>query len=156
MDVTKVKSGPHFTAADLGPLSQMDQYKFKHPALPRETDGKLFLNELLGLTSSEISINKMPPKTSMLFYHKHRSNEEVYIFLKGTGEFQIDGKVLPVEEGTVIKVSQEGERCWRNKSESEDLLYIVVQARANTFEGQSVDDGIGVQKKVSWVGKEPA
>ncbi|MFO0699983.1 MAG: hypothetical protein U0236_12200 [Nitrospira sp.] len=42
MDVTKMTSGPHFTAADLGPLSQLDQYTFKHPALPRETDGKLF------------------------------------------------------------------------------------------------------------------
>jgi hypothetical protein len=55
MDLTKIKNGLHFTAVDLGPLSQLDQYKFKHPALPSETDGKIFLNELLGLTSSERS-----------------------------------------------------------------------------------------------------
>ncbi|MHB0888381.1 hypothetical protein [Acidithiobacillus sp.] len=36
------KHGPHFTAADLGPLDQLDQYKFKHPALPQEMEGKLF------------------------------------------------------------------------------------------------------------------
>lgn len=152
----KIKNGPHFTAAHLGPLAQLDQYKFKHPALSRETDGKLFLQELLGLTSSEISINKMPPKTSMLFYHKHRLNEEIYIFLKGEGQFQIDDKVLPIGEGTVIRVAQEGERCWRNTSGTEDLLYIVIQARAGTCEGQTVQDGVGVQKKVSWVAKEPA
>lgn len=80
-----------FTAADLGPFSQLDQYQYKHPALPRETDGKLFLNKLLGLTSSEISLNKLPPRTSMPFYHTHRLNEEIYTFLKGEGEFQIDG-----------------------------------------------------------------
>lgn len=31
----------------------------------------------------------------MPFYHTHRLNEEIYLFLKGVGEFQIDGKVLP-------------------------------------------------------------
>ena len=92
----------------------------------------------------------------MLFYHKHRLNEEIYIFLNGEGEFQIDGKVMPVREGTVIRVAQEGERCWRNISATEDLLYIVIQARAGTYEGQAIEDGIGIQKKVSWVAKEPA
>ena len=154
--MTKTKSGPNFTAVELGPLAQLDQYKFKHPALPRETDGKIFLNQILGLTSSEISLHKMPPRTSMPFYHKHRLNEETYIFLKGRGEFQIDDKVLSVTEGTVIRVAQGGERCWRNTSETEDLFYIVVQARAGTYEGQTVADGVGVQKRVSWVAKEPA
>ena len=150
------KHGANFTAIDLGPLSELGQYKFKHPALPRETDGKVFLNHMLGMTSSEISINKLPPQTSMPFYHTHRLNEEIYLFLKGEGEFQIDDKVLPIREGTVIRVSQEGERCWRNTSKTEDLHYVVVQARAGTYEGHTVADGVGVQKRVSWVGKEPA
>lgn len=154
--MTKPKSGPNFTAVDLGPLAQFDHYKYKHPALPRETDGKVFLNQLLGLTSSEISLNKLPPRTSMPFYHKHRLNEEIYIFLKGAGEFQFDNKVLPISEGTVVRVSQEGERCWRNTSETEDLYYVVVQARPGTYEGNTVADGVGVQKRVSWVNKEPA
>ena len=80
--MTKTKNGLNFTAINLGPLSQLDQYKFKHPALPRETDGKVFLNQILGLTSSEISINKLPPRTSMPFYHKHRLNEEITSFLR--------------------------------------------------------------------------
>ena len=150
------KHGTNFTAVHLGPLAQLHQYKYKHPALPRETDGKVFLNQILGMTSSEISINKLPPRTSMPFYHQHCLNEEIYIFLKGEGEFQIDGKVLPVSEGTVVRVSQEGERCWRNTSETEDLYYVVVQARAGTYEGNTVADGVGVQKRVSWVAKEPA
>ena len=154
--MTKTKHGTNFTAIDVGPLAQLDQYTFKHPVLPRETDGKVFLNQLLGLTSSEISIDKLPPRTSMPFYHTHRLNEEIYIFLKGEGEFQIDGKVFQVGEGTVVRVAQEGERCWRNTSETEDLYYVVVQARAGAYEGNTVVDGVGVQKRVSWVGKEPA
>ncbi len=154
--MTNSKRGPNFTAIDLGPLAQLDQYKYKHPALPRETDGKVFLNQLLGMTSSEISINKLPPRTSMPFYHTHRLNEEIYIFLKGVGEFQIDGKVLPIHEGTVVRVAQEGERCWRNTSDTDELYYVVVQACAGTYEGHTVEDGVGVQKRVSWVAKEPA
>lgn len=152
----ETKNGPNFNAVHLGPLAQLDQYTYKHPALPRETDGKVFLNQLLGMTSSEISINKLPPRTSMPFYHKHQLNEEIYIFLKGEGEFQIDGKVFQFSEGTVVRVAPEGERCWRNTSDTEDLYYVVVQARAGTYEGDTVADGVGVQKRVSWVAKEPA
>lgn len=150
------KHGANFTAVHLGPLAQLNQYTYKHPALPRETEGKVFLNQILGMTSSEISLNKLPPRTSMPFYHTHRLNEEIYIFLKGEGEFQIDGRILPISERTVVRVSQEGERCWRNTSQTEDLYYVVVQARAGTYEGNTVADGVGVQKRVSWVAKKPA
>ncbi|MBL8037795.1 MAG: cupin domain-containing protein [Nitrospira sp.] len=150
------KSGPHFTAVDLGPLSQLEQYTYQHPLLPRATDGKVFLNQLLGLTSSEISVNKLPPRTSMPFYHTHRVNEEIYLFVKGEGEFQIDGKVFPIQEGTVIRVAPDGERCWRNTSDTDSLYYIVIQACAGSYDGHTVEDGVGVQKRVSWVGKEPA
>ena len=47
------KHGPNFTAVHLGPLAQLDQYTYKHPALPRKTDGKVFLNQVLGMTSGE-------------------------------------------------------------------------------------------------------
>lgn len=153
--MVKTRKGPNFTAIDLGPLAQLNQYKFHHPALPREADGKVFLNRLLGLTSSEISLNKLPPRTSIPFYHKHRLNEEIYIFFKGEGEFQIDDKVLPIREGTVVRVAQDGERCWRNTSATEDLYYIVIQARANIYESQTVEDGLGVQKRVTWEAKKP-
>jgi hypothetical protein len=79
MSMTKTKNGANFTAIDLGSLAQLDQYKFKHPALPRETDGKLFLHQLLGLTSSEISMNKLPVPAPM----KTRRSQMVSAFKKG-------------------------------------------------------------------------
>jgi len=148
------KSGTSLTAVALGALSQLDQYTYQHPMLARENEGKICLNQLLSLTSSEISVNKLPPRTSMPFYHTHRLNEEIYIFVKSVGEFQIDGKVLPIQEGTVIRVGPDGERCWRNTSDMDSLYYIVIQARAGSYNGHAIEDGIGVQKKVSWVGKE--
>ena len=149
------KTGPNFTAIDLGALSDLTKFKFRPPGMTFEAEGKVFINQRLGLTSAEISINKMPPRASMPFYHKHRLNEEIYIVIKGSGEFQIDDKVFPVREGSVVRVAPDGERCWRNNSD-EDLYYVVIQARAGSYEGHTTQDGVGVQKRVSWAGKEPA
>ena len=56
----------------------------------------------------------------------------------------------------MVRIAQEGERCWQNTSATENLYYIVIQALAGTYEGQAVADGVGFQKRVSCVAKEPA
>src|ERR1700689_115333 len=103
------KKGDNFTAIDLGPMAALEQYVFNLPSAPISIEGKVFLNQLLGLTGAEISVNKMPAGQGMPFYHKHKLNEEVYLFLKGHGEFQIDGTVFPVREGSVVRVARGGE-----------------------------------------------
>ncbi len=149
----EVRNGTNFAAANLGEFVELNNFKFSHPALPFEVEGKVFLNSLLGLTSSEISLNKLPPKASMPFHHKHQRNEEIYIFIKGKGEFQIDDQIFPVSEGTVVRVAPDGVRCWRNLS-VEPLYYIVVQAPVGGYEsGRTISDGRAVQKPVCW---EPA
>ncbi|MDH4048469.1 MAG: cupin domain-containing protein [Gammaproteobacteria bacterium] len=149
----EVRNGTNFTAVSLGEFVGLNSFKFSHPALPFEVEGKVFLNSLLGLTSSEISLNKLPPKASMPFHHKHQLNEEIYIFIKGKGEFQIDDHIFPVSEGTVVRVAPEGVRCWRNLS-VEPLYYIVVQAPVGGYKSSgTISDGTAVQKPVRW---EPA
>jgi mannose-6-phosphate isomerase-like protein (cupin superfamily) len=147
------KTGQHFAVVDLGSFSGLDRFTIELPNAKREVVGKLFLKQLLNLTSAEISFNKLAPRQSIPFYHKHHLNEEIYIFIKGNGEFQVDDTVFPVSEGTVVRVDWNGERCWRNNS-NEDLYYIVIQARSGSYEGGTSEDGIGVEKRVSWVGKE--
>ncbi len=146
----EIKSGEHFTAVDLGEFADLDSYKFSHPILPFDVEGKVFLKSLLGLTSSEISINKLPPKTSIPFHHRHEKNEEIYIFIKGTGQFQIDDQIFPISEGTIVRVAPKGARCWRNTSE-EPLYYIVIQAPAAGYgNDDTIDDGKLVRKLVHW------
>ena len=148
------RTGQHFAVVDLGSLSALDQFSFELPTVNFKVAGKLFLKQLLNLSSAEISINKLAPGKSLPFYHKHRLNEEIYLFIKGNGEFQVDDSVFPVSEGTVVRVDCNGQRCWRNTSE-EDLYYnIVIQARAGSYDGETSEDGVGVEKRVSWVGKE--
>lgn len=147
------KTGQHFSVVGLGSFSGLDQFTFTLPTINHQVAGKLFLKQLLNLTSAEISVNHLPPGQSVPFYHKHHLNEEIYIFIKGNGEFQVDDTVFPVSEGTVVRVDCNGERCWRNNSD-EDLYYIVIQARAGSYEGGTSEDGIGIERRVSWVGKE--
>jgi len=138
------KIGNNFSFIDFGPFENVDQYSFKHPKLTEEVAGKQFLKDELGLTSMEVSLNKFPAGTSMPFSHKHRKNEELYIFLKGKGKFCVDGDWFEVQEGSVIKVAPNGIRTWRSSS-SEELLFIVIQAKAGTLEGGSIQDGIPVK-----------
>ncbi len=138
------KIGDNFSFAELGPFEKIDQYIFKHPKLTEGVAGKKFLKEELGLTSMEVSLNKFPAGTSMPFGHKHRANEELYLFLKGKGEFCVDGEWFEVQEGSAIKVAPNGVRTWRS-SASEELLFIVIQAKAWTLGEDSIQDGILVK-----------
>lgn len=149
------RTGQNFAVTDLGQFSELRQFAFETPEVPIKLEGKVFLKQLLNLTSSEISLNNLPPNTSVPFYHKHRLNEEVYVFVQGKGEFQVDDWVFPVSEGTIVRVDPDGERCMRNTSDTDDLCWIVVQARSGSYSNHTIQDGLRVQNQVSWSGKQP-
>lgn len=147
LDVVK---GKNFSGAHTGALEELHQYQFFHPlGKGRGFPGKLFLGEKLDMTGMEVSLNKLPAGQAMPFYHRHREHEELYVFLKGRGQFMVDDAVIDVQEGSVIRVAPDGVRTWRNHSE-EDLYYIVVQAKAGTLEAVDVEDGVVCPERVSW------
>ena len=144
------KNSHNFEAVHLGPFDTLNQYTFSHEGLPFEIEGKVFLNDLLKLSSAEVSLNRFPPNTSMPFYHRHQANEEIYIFIRGKGEFQVDGETFPVSEGSVVSVAPNGSRCWRSLADA-PLHFIVIQAPAGKYNnGVSIADGIGEGGQVTW------
>ncbi|NHC35288.1 cupin domain-containing protein [Scytonema millei] len=149
----EVQRSENATVANIGKLSQLNRFVFQLPSRAIEVEGKLFIKQILDLTSCEISFNKLPAKAAIPFYHKHKQNEEVYLFIQGKGEFQIDGKVFPIVEGTVVRVAPDGERTLRSISDK-DLVYIVIQSRANSYEGHTILDGVAIDKKVSWLNSD--
>jgi mannose-6-phosphate isomerase-like protein (cupin superfamily) len=148
------RTGQNFAVTDLGLFSELRKFIFEIPEAHLKVEGKVFLKQILDLSSAEISFNNLSPKTSMPFYHKHRLNEEIYVFVQGKGEFQVDDCVFSVGEGTVVRVDPEGERCMRNTSDIEDLCWIVIQSRVGSYPDHTIEDGFGVRKQVSWVGKQ--
>lgn len=139
-----IKSQSNFSFFNLSSFTNIGQYLFTHPKLTKKVAGKKFLKDELGLTSMEISINKFSPGESMPFSHKHKENEELYLFLQGRGEFCVDGEWFDVQEGSAIRVAPDAIRTWKNSS-SEDLIFIVIQAKAGTMLGNTIEDGILVK-----------
>ena len=143
-------SGTNYTAVHLGPLDGLDQYKFDHPVRKVEVVGKVFLNGLLGATGSEISLTKLPPKASVPFFHSHKLNEEVFVIVRGEGEFQVDDDVLPIGEGSVVRVACIGERCLRNTSADAPLIYICIQTMTGSLVQHTFADGVPSARTAKW------
>ncbi|MGD8191378.1 cupin domain-containing protein [Brevibacillus ginsengisoli] len=141
----QVIRGKNFDAVQLGTWSDLMEYKLDQP----KARGKVFLKDLLNFSGMEVSVNSFPPGVSMPFHHKHKENEEVYIFVKGSGQFQIDDTTIDVKEGTVIRVAEEGVRIWRNNS-TENLYFICIQAKAGSLQSGTIEDGILVDQPIHW------
>ncbi len=149
-EVRKGRTGSRYQVGETGRLD--------------EVDDKLFIGQPLGFTGMEVSLNRVPPGWSMPFLHDHREHEELYLFLGGEGEFQVDGDIFPVSAGTAVRVSPGGIRAWRNTGTG-DLLCVIVQANADSLAGRvapedasgflalspaSVQDGIRGSRDVRW------
>lgn len=100
-------------------------------------NGKAFLHDLLGLTSCEISVSTMPAGIKLPFNHKHKNNEEIYIFLKGNGTMILDNNIIEVKEGSCVKVLPIAVRTIESKT---DLEYICIQAKLNSLEQFGLND----------------
>lgn len=143
-----IAKGENFTAAHAGPWDEMMDYVFS-PLPQFKFPGKVFLNEVLGLNGMEVSLGVMKPGTQVPYSHRHAENEELYIFVKGAGQFYIDGEVIDVREGSSVRVAPAGERVWRNNS-TEDLHYIVIQAKAGSLGQKTLEDGQIIVPKFQW------
>ena len=144
----QIAEGTHFSALSTGSFSQLNDYVL--PVAPgMEIQGKVFMGQTLQTTGAEISFQSFAPGKETGFLHTHQTHEELYIFVSGKGEFQVDGQVFPVGEGSVVRVAPEGKRSVRNNG-TEPLIMIRVQYKAQTFTAQDAADGQLLQEPVKW------
>ena len=137
-----ISAGKNYSAGNLGGLDakRLLEYEVVNPADGKAFPGKVFLAESLGMSGMEVSFQVMPPNMGMPFFHKHRKNEEMYIILKGTGEFQIDDAVISIEEGSIVRVAPDGSRSWKNTG-GEPMIMMCIQAVAGTLKEFTGHDG---------------
>ncbi len=150
MKDVKIKSeGKNHVAIDLGLIDQLMDYSYIHPKRHQEVKGKVFIGELLKSTSAEISFTVIPPRTEIPFLHSHKNHEEIYVFLKGSGQFQVDDSVFEVSEGSVIRVSPNGKRSYRNNSDHQ-LIFLCIQNQAGSLDSFQVEDGFLAEGELLW------
>jgi mannose-6-phosphate isomerase-like protein (cupin superfamily) len=148
-DIPK-QEGKNYSAMHPGKFADLKQYQLQHPVIEgRRVSGKLFVRDHIGLTGMQISLNCMPPGIAMPFGHMHKLNEELYIFTSGSGQIQIDGDIINVQEGTCVRVAPGGDRSWRNNG-TENLHYIVIQAKENSLTQDTFDDGLPSEVTPAW------
>ncbi|MBX5467732.1 MAG: cupin domain-containing protein [Firmicutes bacterium] len=131
-EIRNIRHGRHYTVGEAGPLTQLDS--------------KLFVGKALGFVGMEVSLNRFKPGQEVPFYHRHRRHEEMYLFIQGHGQFQVDDETFEVGPGTIVRVLPDGKRAWRNHSQ-EDLVAIVIQAAMDSLNDQ---DGIRLEEPVTW------
>ena len=143
-------SGKSHTVAHVGQLGEVDRYELSLPQFKRPVRGKLFLKGILGLTGMEVSVTKLPAGAAIPFLHHHRAHEELYVFVGGRGQMQVDGETFDVEEGSVVRVATRGARTLRAAAD-EELSYVCIQAREGSMpDAEAADDGQRVEEKPVW------
>jgi predicted CoA-binding protein/mannose-6-phosphate isomerase-like protein (cupin superfamily) len=146
--------GAHFTAARLGSMERLDGYELKVPQLERPIRGKVFLKRVLGLTGMEASVTSLPAGAAIPYLHRHRAHEELYVFIAGRGQMQVDGEAFEVMEGSVVRVAPGGARSVRAAA-GVALRYLCIQARESSMpDGEAADDGELVRSTLEWPGEE--
>ena len=100
-EIKKMATAENFSAISVGKLSELGDYVLElSPEV--KIPGKVFGGAALQATGSEFSFQMFQPGTETGFLHTHKNHEELYFFLSGKGEFQVDGQVFPVEVWVVI------------------------------------------------------
>ena len=146
--IEQIAEATNFKAINIGRISDLNEYVLElGPEV--KIPGKVFGGAALGATGGEFSMQVFQPGTETGFLHTHKMHEELYFFLSGEGQFQVDGQVFPVREGSVVRVSPDGKRSIRNNG-TEPLVMLCVQYRGNTFTEEDATDGVILNEQVKW------
>lgn len=146
--VKTVASATNFKAINVGKLNEVSDYVLElGPDV--KIPGKVFGGQALGATGGEFSFQVFQPGTETGFLHTHKTHEELYFFLSGEGQFQVDGEIFPVSEGSVVRVASAGVRSVRNNG-SAPLIMLCVQYKGNTFTADDAADGVILNEPVKW------
>ena len=136
------------TAIDLGPLAEIKDYVLElGPGV--KIPGKVFGGTAVKAGGADFSFQVFAPGTEGGFYHTHKEHEELYFFLSGEGEYQVDGTVIPVREGSVVRVAPAGKRAVRNTGDK-PLTMLCIQYKADAPGSVNPSDGKILDEPVKW------
>jgi mannose-6-phosphate isomerase-like protein (cupin superfamily) len=65
----------------------------------------------LDLTASAVSYQRLEPSFRMPFAHRHKRQEELYVFIEGSGRIKLDDEIVEVSELDAVRIPPEVMRC---------------------------------------------
>jgi mannose-6-phosphate isomerase-like protein (cupin superfamily) len=149
-EVKVISKGTNYSAVNVGKMEDLREHKFVLGP-NKEMQGKVFVGKPIDATGAEMSFQSFLPGEGSLFIHAHKTHEEMYIIMKGEGEYQVDGDIFPISEGSVIRVSPAGKRAIRNTGKS-NMIIICIQYKADSFgaDDTPIGDGKIIHEELKW------
>jgi mannose-6-phosphate isomerase-like protein (cupin superfamily) len=106
-----------------------------------------FLRDDIKLTSLGMGFARLAAGKGYTFLHKHENQEEIYIVLNGKGVIYLEGELINLNPGDVVRVNPEVYRAIKADDESELVCLIVGALPVEGFPRSAnsktlIDDGI--------------
>ena len=107
-----------------------------------------FVRDHIKLTALGIGFTRLPAGKGYTFLHKHEYQEETYIVLNGKGVIYLDGELVKLSSGDVVRVNPEVYRALKADDNFELVCLIVGALPAEGYpkkknnHGSLIDDGI--------------
>ena len=90
----------------------------------------------LELEESGLSYQRVPPGYRFPYGHTHKTQEEVYVVLRGSGRMKLDDEIVELEEWDAVRVPP---GTWRGYEAGSEGLEILVIGAPNLGEDPRVD-----------------
>jgi mannose-6-phosphate isomerase-like protein (cupin superfamily) len=121
----------------------------------RSRDGRRIVDRELTMQYIGLSANALEPGEEAGYWHVHSRVEELYVFLEGRGEMGLDGDVVDVEAGTVVRVGQGVWRTWRARPESPgELRWLCIRAGGEQLPHTPDDSTRDTDRQFPWAPHE--
>jgi mannose-6-phosphate isomerase-like protein (cupin superfamily) len=78
----------------------------------------------LGLEKLAFSYQRLAPNFRQPFGHQHEEQEEVYVFISGSGRMKVDDEVIEIEQWDAVRVPPEAMRGVEAGEDGLELLAI--------------------------------
>jgi mannose-6-phosphate isomerase-like protein (cupin superfamily) len=82
----------------------------------------------LDLEKSALSYQRVPPENRFPYGHTHKTQEEVYVVVRGSGRMKVDDEIVELKEWDAVRVPP---GMWRGYESGPDGLEILVIGAPN-------------------------
>ena len=90
----------------------------------------------LELENSGLSYQRVPPGCRFPYGHTHKTQEEVYVAVRGSGRMKVDDEIVEIKEWDAVRVSP---GTWRGYEAGPEGLEILVFGAPNLGENPRDD-----------------
>jgi uncharacterized cupin superfamily protein len=83
-----------------------------------------FARNALGAKQVGISYQRLQPNARLPFAHRHKTQEEIYVVLSGSGRAKLEDEIVDLRQWDALRVDKETVRCFESGPDGLELLAV--------------------------------